>query len=62
MIYLHASLHHLVPWEDPTQNQLIVTHVYSLLLTHFLTNNENLGTLANKQSSPLVEILVSLTV
>lgn len=62
MIYLHASLDHLVPWEDPTQNQLIVIYVYSLFLIHFLINNENLGTLANKQSSPLVESVVSLTI
>lgn len=60
MIYLHASLDHLVPWEDPTQNQLIVTYVYSLFLTHFLINNENLGILANKLSSPLVEKLALL--
>lgn len=62
MIYLHASFGHLVPWEDPTQNPLIVIYVYSLVLTHFLINNENLETLANKQSSPLVESLVSLII
>jgi len=34
MIYLHASVDHLVPCEISTKNLLIVTHVYSSFPIH----------------------------